>query len=131
MKRTLAEKLEAGRIRSGRFASDASFGPYGLFRIMGPCGAELLIMASAGDETVRWEHVSVSIKRRPPNWQEMCFAKALFWEPAEAVMQLHPPEADYVNNHAYCLHLWRPIGQAIPLPPASLVGVQSLGVLHD
>jgi len=59
----------------------------------------------------------------------MCFVKELFFLPSECVMQLHPPEADYVNNHAYCLHLWRPIGEAIPRPPADFVGNKMLGTL--
>lgn len=72
-----------------------------------------------------WEHVSISLPRRCPTWAEMCRMKDLFWEPDEAVMQLHPPTDDYVNYHPFCLHLWRPgddaVG-AIPLPPSILVG---------
>jgi len=26
-----------------------------------------------------------------------------------------------VNIHPYCLHLWRPVGQDIPLPPVEFV----------
>jgi hypothetical protein len=128
MRRELPAKLEEGRLTSGRLASDASFGPYGVFFVHGPCGCELKIIASGGDET-GWEHVSVSTPRRPPNWQEMCFVKELFWEPDECVVQFHPPESQYVNNHPHCLHLWRSIREAFPLPPAILVGVKSAGVL--
>ncbi|MCK1641257.1 hypothetical protein IVA95_27645 [Bradyrhizobium sp. 157] len=42
-------------------------------------------------------------------------------------MQLHPPQSRYVNNSRYCLHLWKPINQDIPMPPASFVGVVGLG----
>ena len=37
--------------------------------------------------------------------------------------RIHPPRSDYVNTHAFCLHLWRPtdLGAAIPLPPRILV----------
>lgn len=69
-----------------------------------------------------WEHVSVSLPNRCPTWAEMCLVKELFWEDDEAVMQLHPPKADYVNCHPYCLHLWRPLVGQIPLPPKELVG---------
>lgn len=74
-----------------------------------------------------WEHVSVSLPHRCPSWAEMCKVKALFWDDEDTVMQLHPPKSEWVNNHKFCLHLWRPIGQAIPRPPALLVGVQSAG----
>jgi len=71
-----------------------------------------------------WEHVSVSTKGRCPNWQEMCFVKDLFWAPDDVVMQLHPARSEYVNNHEFCLHLWRPKEQTIPAPPARLVGTR-------
>lgn len=76
-----------------------------------------------------WDHVSVSHPYRIPLREEMCQIKALFFEPEEAVMQLHPPESTYVNNHPRCLHLWRPIGATVPLPPPEMVGIKELGVL--
>lgn len=39
----------------------------------------------------------------------------------------HPPRAEAVNNHPHCLHLWRPIDEAIPRPPMAMVGIQLLG----
>lgn len=129
MKATLPDKLESGRLRSGRMGSDSRYGPNGMFRIQGPCGIELCIMASTGDAEFRWEHVSVSTNRRAPNWQEMCFVKDLFWSDDECVMQLHPPKSDYVNNYSTCLHLWRPHDDAIPRPPAILVGDKATGTL--
>jgi len=63
-----------------------------------------------------WEHVSVSVFDRCPTWQEMCFIKDMFWDDDDCVMQLHPPKADWVNNHPFTLHLWRPIGVEIPRP---------------
>jgi len=121
MRNALPEKIEAGRLLTGPYGSDASFGPYGCFNIQGPCGSALVIMATAGFDT-GWEHVSVSTPRRPPNWQEMCFVKDLFWADDECVMQLHPPKSEYVNNHPHCLHLWKPTRATIPRPPAILVG---------
>lgn len=128
MKQQMPDKLEQGRIREGYFASRTSDGPYGAFFVHGPCGCELKIVASGGEET-GWEHVSVSTPRRPPNWQEMCFVKSLFWEPEECVVQFHPPESQYVNNHPHCLHLWRSTMAPFPTPPAILVGVKSIGTL--
>lgn len=92
-------------------------------------GAALRIIAS-DDQGEGWEHVSVSLADRCPTWDEMCFVKDLFWLPDEAVMQLHPPESEYVNNHKFCLHLWKPTQAALPLPPSIYVGVKSAGVLE-
>lgn len=96
---------------------------YGCAQIPGPCAQTLSVIFADGSEGIAegWEHVSVSTPRRPPNWKEMCFIKALFWDGEDTVMQLHPPESTYVNDHAHCLHLWRPTRVAIPLPPTIMV----------
>lgn len=73
-----------------------------------------------------WDHVSISRRDRCPNWDEMEQTKRLFFEPDETAMQLHVPETDHVNNHPYCLHLWRPHDTPIPRPPAVLVGVAGI-----
>lgn len=80
-----------------------------------------------------WEHVSICLKNRCPDWDEMCVVKNMFWGEDEAVIQLHPPKANYVNNMKNCLHLWKPIERysgKIPLPPDVLVGIKELGVLE-
>ena len=59
----------------------------------------------------------------------MCYVKGLFWEDHECVMQLHPPKSDYVNNHPYCLHMWRPLDVEIPRPDAFMVGDAKIGTL--
>ncbi len=72
-----------------------------------------------------WEHVSVTISKKPqrnPTWDEMKFVKSIFWDSEDTVFQFHPPEADYVNFHEHCLHLWKPIGIKIPLPPTKMIG---------
>jgi len=126
-------EIEEFRIRTGRQAT-FSGEPYGAFivpRHRAPFHTELKIIASSGNihEGIEWEHVSVSTEKRCPNWPEMCFVKDLFWAEDETVMQLHPPKNAYVNNHEYCLHLWRPLNQTIPLPPQIAVGIP--GVTHS
>jgi hypothetical protein len=90
-----------------------------------PTRASLYVIASNGGG---WEHVSVSVagERRCPTWDEMAWIKTVFFEDHETVMQLHPPQSAYVNNHAHCLHLWRPLREGIPVPPALMVGFKSL-----
>lgn len=81
-------------------------------------GVELKVIASSGDG---WDHVSVSLPNRCPNWLELEFVKRLFFREEETAMQLHVPPSDHVNLHPYCLHLWRPQAAEIPRPPAWMV----------
>lgn len=92
---------------------------FGVFRVPGPNGRVLHVLASVG---MGWEHVSVSLPTRCPNWPEMSFVKDLFWGEDECVMELHVPKSDHVNCHEYCLHLWKPLVGEIPRPDAILVG---------
>lgn len=81
---------------------------------------ELRIIAGSG---VGWDHISVSTENRCPTWEEMEYVARLFFKTDEIAMQLHVPEKDYINNHPFVLHWWRPISKLkkIPLPPKSLV----------
>lgn len=113
------------------YKSDDNLGMTGLFVVPLAVGCVAIIIASEGDpEAMPWEHVSVrigvlkyhgKIKERIPTWDEMCAVKKLFWEDDEPVMQLHPPESDYINCHPCVLHLWRPTDQKIPMPPKAAV----------
>lgn len=118
----LAPEIEQYRETHGDFGT-AHGTPYGLFYI--PVRSHVLkVLASDGvtdDELGGWEHVSVSLPNRCPNWDEMCKVKSLFWADDETVIQFHPKKTQYVNNHPYCLHLWKPCGKDIELPPTILV----------
>lgn len=96
-------------------------GENGIFKVFVD-GRSFFCIASNGGG---WEHVSVSPcsrKRKScPTWEEMCVIKDMFFEDEETVVQYHPPKSDYVNNHPYCLHLWRPTNQEIPRPPKLFV----------
>ena len=81
---------------------------------------QVTLVASWGEG---WEHVSIAMRNRCPAWDEMRLAKNIFWREDECVAQFHPPKAEYVNNHPYCLHLWKPIGREFETPPKILVGV--------
>jgi hypothetical protein len=113
-------------------------------------GTKIRCQASCGGG---WDHVSVSCATRCPTWEEMAWVKEKFFCDNEAVMQLHVPKSEHINNHPYCLHLWRPQsdgeiaaeaeqwardGEAwpddypksspgsIPLPPGAFVGLKDL-----
>lgn len=112
------------RIRSGPFGSDASAGNNGAFFVpLRPGRMPLKIIASDG---AGWEHVSVSLPDRCPTWEEMARVKAMFWDADDCVVQFHPPASEYVNNHPYCLHLWRSTRHSFPMPDSLLVGYKGL-----
>ena len=127
--RDLNKSVGKHRVTKGAFGSDESMGNYGAFQIPLTPKTHASVIASDGAET-GWEHVSVRIGyrndkgrviERTPTWAEMCQIKALFFEPEEVVMQLHPKESEYVNIHNHVLHLWRPENLEIPTPPQILV----------
>ena len=92
----ISATLEPHRFRTGPWGS-ATGDDFGAFKIPGPAGEELMIIASPGDasQNIPWEHVSVSTRHRCPTWKEMCYVKDLFWNEDEAVMQFHPPTPDF------------------------------------
>lgn len=111
---------ERYRVTTGRMATSAGVGNNGLFLIpTNKYGPPLRVVASDG---MGWEHVSVSLPRQTPTWDDMCRVKDLFWDKEDPVIQYHPAASQYVNFHKHTLHLWRPIGQEIPVPPPALIG---------
>lgn len=122
---------ESLRIKKGVMGSDSSYGNNGAFEIPHYKIANYSIFCIASDGE-GWQHVSVSLSsterkvERCATWEEMCFVKSLFWDDEESVMQLHPPKSQWVNNHPYCLHLWKPTDKEIPLPDSMMVGFKEL-----
>lgn len=112
--------LAAFAIDHPRLGPPLPDGTGGAYRVPCPAtGTTLTVIASTG---MGWDHVSVSLPNRTPNWTEMERVKRLFFRDDETAMQLHVPPADHIDCHPYCLHLWRPLGVEIPRPPAILVG---------
>lgn len=89
----------------------------GLFLIEKKDG-NLLILVSNGEG---WDHVSVSLEDRCPTWEEMEFVKRLFFYPDEVCMQLHVAASKHLSFMPYCLHIWKPQNQQIPMPPSIMV----------
>lgn len=104
------------RVTTGMFRSDESYGNNGMFD-----HKPFTVIAS---DEMGWEHVSVSRPDRAPTWDEMCKFKNIYWDPEDVVIQYHPAQKDYVNNHPNCLHMWRPIGVELPVPDSILVGIK-------
>src|SRR5687767_14623548 len=72
-------------------------------------GYLMQVIASTG---LDWDHVSITLVdarnrkkvefvKRCPTWEDMCYAKDLFFEDHETVVQYHPAKSEYVNNHPY------------------------------
>lgn len=57
-------------------------------------------------KTMNLLHISVSLKNRNPNWDEMCFVKEKLLGDEMPAVQFHPPRSEYVNEHEHCLHIW-------------------------
>ena len=91
----------------------------GAYKMPSPIsGDTMVIVASYG---LDWDHVSVSLRHRCPNWPEMEFVKRQFFTDDETAMQLHVPPNEHISFHPHTLHLWRPQQQEIPRPPAEMV----------
>jgi len=118
MRKAPNKRIEKFRIRSGRLGTSTLAGNNGAFMVPYR-DVVLMVIASNG---VEWDHVSVSLPDRCPTWEEMCHVKQLFFHGNEPVVQYHPRSEDYVDFHPYCLHLWRPQRDRLPLPPPALVG---------
>lgn len=89
----------------------------------------LHVIASSGSMTGSegWDHVSISLPTRCPDWNEMCMIKDLFFYPDEVCFQLHPAESDNISNHRFCLHIWHNKSKPVPLPPSTMVGDVAFG----
>ena len=117
MRKSLPDNIEALRI-----GGDATMGTVGAFDIkLG--GATMRVIC--GDD-MGWDHVSVSFRNRCPTWSEMEFVRRTWFEDDEWVVQFSPPTSERINNHPYCLHMWRPQNETLPIPAPSMVGVRGL-----
>lgn len=110
-----------------KFFGDVGDHTCGVFTVLSDIDRQPMRAIASSD--MGWDRVSVSRHNRCPNWPEMCQVKALFFAPDETALQFHVPESDHVNNHPYCLHLWRPQRGEIVRPPSIMVGIKALGTL--
>lgn len=106
----------------------------GVYSIPHPTVKNYFIRVIASDG-MGFDHVSVTLNdqshgtkvvKRTPTWGEMSWVKDLFFDPDEWVIQYHPAHSEYVNNHQYCLHLWRPHVE-FPKPSVEMVGSDVAG----
>jgi len=69
------------------------------------------LVVSAGVEDVeRWGpllHISMSYSDHDPSWEEIKALRAIFFPMDCDVAMMLPRQADYVNLHPHCFHLWQ------------------------
>lgn len=66
-------------------------------------GCNIIISKDAG-----LYHLSISRKDRLPSYDELKSARYQFLPEVPYMVQIFPPEKDFVNVHEFCLHLWQP-----------------------
>ena len=124
MKKAPNKEIEKYRQTTGIMASDSSCGNNGAFNIPYPSTKKIqtqdTLFVVASDQC-GWDHISVSTLGRCPTWNEMNYVKNLFWDAEETVIQYHPPTSKYINNHPNVLHMWKPQGVVVPMPPEEYV----------
>ncbi len=121
------------RVKYGQMASSDAEGCNGAFEIPLPKDykknrkglfvvSKLMVIAS---DRLGWEHISVrkvtGNRNWIPIWSEMCFAKDVFWDAEDCVVQFHPPKSMYVDNYPFVLHLWRSTEFEFVLPPKAMI----------
>jgi hypothetical protein len=129
MRKSFSNLIESGRVQAPGYPETQRGDLHGHFLVR--CertNAQLRIILSSSDTWASdgmsgapWEHVSVSTRNRCPTWEEMAWVKRQFFEDEECVIQYHPPKSAYINVHPFVLHLWRPTGATIPMPPLECV----------
>jgi hypothetical protein len=122
--KTLEEVMASRKVMLGRQTKD---GYDGTICLRGWTGS--IIVSNGGG----WDHVSVSPMKRSytPTWDDMCALKDIFFKEDEAVIQIHPPKNEYVNNMPNCLHLWRANDKEMVLPPSCFVGMREGQTYED
>jgi hypothetical protein len=91
-------------------------------------GLRVLIDASQKEDDRWWVHVSVSRKSWTPTHEDMCMVKRDFLGDRYAYA-VYPPQEQYVNIHAHCLHLWSLAegdGRVLPEFSGEISGIKSI-----
>lgn len=76
-------------------------------------GLRVIITTSDHDKT--WMHISVSRAGRLPSHAEMYLVKNTFM-PNHFGYTIMAPVSQHINIHPYCLHIWIPLFEPLPIP---------------
>jgi hypothetical protein len=119
---TCLEKLSRAnrwRIKTGMMRSEDTAGWNGCFLV--PLEGDMWHVTIS--DGMGWKHLSIknAQRRTLPTWNIMSRVKDLFFSDEEWVIQYHPAREDYINDHPWVLHLWRPLNEELPKPPVHLI----------
>ncbi len=89
-------------------------------------GLRVIVDCETKADGHEWIHVSCSRKNWTPTHAHMCEVKADFIGDRYAYA-VYPPEAKYLNIHAYCLHLWAR-ADGLPVLPEFSTVVEGVGL---
>lgn len=70
----------------------------------------LVLVTIQRTEQREWLHVSLSFANKLPTHQDMRSVRGAFFAENAVVVQVFPPEAEYVNDNPFVLHLWQRLG---------------------
>lgn len=76
------------------------------FRWDHPDGLLVLVGLQHDATGERWLHVSYSHPQGVPSHRVSAGIRESFFRPGSVVVQIWPPEGEYVNDHENVLHLW-------------------------
>lgn len=130
--------LDAALIDLGLPVSGMDFPPKGWrviqewglgYALANSTGLRAIVDVSMKADDKFWLHVSVSRVKTMPRHEDMILAKVAFIGDRYAY-SVYPPRSEYVNIHAYCLHLWAlvddKLGQVLPEFSGDVGGVKSI-----
>lgn|GEM_PF-1457515 len=69
-----------------------------------------------------WLHLSVARRNRLPSWEDLKLVKKVLAGPERQAIQVIPRDSEYVNQHAFCLHLFVCLGDD-PVPSFTHEGI--------
>ncbi len=76
----------------------------------------VILSAAVELDQRRWLHVSVARPNALPSWELLKEVKQIFIGRNKQAVQVLPTEERYVNQHAYCLHLFHCLEDNDPVP---------------
>lgn len=122
----LARAIETTRplrllVLPARWHREADFGPNSVYA-RNRDGLRVLAASSVEADGRRWAHVSMSYADHLPSYDDLCDVKRLFLGPQSKAIQVFAPEAEHVNVHSFCLHLYACL-DGDPLPDFRRMGV--------
>ncbi len=69
-------------------------------------GRNVIVSVARESDGKRWLHASISRMGKMPTYDDLCEMKRLFVGRTRKAVEVFAPEAEHVNLHPTCRHLW-------------------------